>query len=234
MAQITAHLVDHVIPPVPVRQWVISIPKRLRGFLADRPQAAAALTKIFLDEIERSLLPASGGTPAADTPSASRPRLGAVSFLHRLGSALNHHVHLRACVTDDVFTPAADGAGCDAPPAFLPARPFTQVHLATVTERVRRRVIRWFKLSRLLDAAAAADRLAWENSGFSIDASADCRCSRFRQERGVRANEILAVKRSQQALGRPSAVAPAEVSRSGRINQIVPKDRMVSGASTTA
>jgi hypothetical protein len=32
-------------------------------------------------------------------------------------------------------------------------------------------VIRWFRRSRLLDAAAAADMLAWENSGFSVDAS---------------------------------------------------------------
>ena len=32
-------------------------------------------------------------------------------------------------------------------------------------------MIRWFRLTRLLDAAAAADMLAWENSGFSIDAS---------------------------------------------------------------
>ena len=36
---------------------------------------------------------------------------------------------------------------------------------------MRRRVIRWFRLTRLLDAAAAADILAWENSGFSVDAS---------------------------------------------------------------
>ncbi len=35
---------------------------------------------------------------------------------------------------------------------------------------MRRRVIRWFRLNRLLDAAAAADMLALENSGFSIDA----------------------------------------------------------------
>ena len=55
MAQTAAHLVDHVMPPVPVRQWVISVPKRLRGMLADRPRAVAAL---------------------------------------------NHHVHLHACVTD--------------------------------------------------------------------------------------------------------------------------------------
>jgi hypothetical protein len=29
-AQTAAHLADHVIPPVPVRPWVISVPKRLR------------------------------------------------------------------------------------------------------------------------------------------------------------------------------------------------------------
>jgi hypothetical protein len=55
-------------------------------------------------------------------PRAIRPRLGGVSFLHRFGSALNHHVHLHACVTDGVFMPAADGAGCAAPPAFVPVR----------------------------------------------------------------------------------------------------------------
>ena len=62
-----------------MRQWVISVPKRLRGMLADRPAAVNALTKIFLDEIERTLITASGVTAAADTPSASRPRLGGIS-----------------------------------------------------------------------------------------------------------------------------------------------------------
>jgi len=171
MAQTAAHLADHVIPPVPVRQWVISVPKRLRGMLADRPRAVAALTRIFLDEIERLLCAAAGLPEAATTPSASRPRLGAVSFLHRFGSTLNHHVHLHVCATEGVFVPAADGAGCDASPAFLPARPINQADLAALTERVRRRVIRWFRMQRLLDAAAAADMLAWENSGFSVDAS---------------------------------------------------------------
>jgi hypothetical protein len=92
---LAAHLVDHVIPPVPVRQWVISVPKRLRGMLADRPRAVAALTKIVLAEIERLLLAASGFNPAANTPASARPRLGGISFLHRFGSALNRHVHLR-------------------------------------------------------------------------------------------------------------------------------------------
>jgi hypothetical protein len=51
MAQTAAHLVDHVIPPVPVRQWVISLPKRLRGFLGDWRKSVAVVTRIFLDEI---------------------------------------------------------------------------------------------------------------------------------------------------------------------------------------
>jgi hypothetical protein len=36
--------------------------------------------------------------------------------------------------------------------------------LMALTERVRTRVVRWFLRRRLLDAAAAADMLAWENS----------------------------------------------------------------------
>jgi len=118
------------------------------------------LTKIFLTEIERLLLAASGETPDAEMPRAASSRLGGISFLHRFGSALNHHVHLHACVTDGVFEPAAAEVGRDSPPAFLPARPNTQADLAALTERVRRRVIRWFRLTCLLDAAAAANMLA--------------------------------------------------------------------------
>jgi hypothetical protein len=40
-----------------------------------------------------------------------------------------------------------------------------------LAEKVRRRVVHWFRIERLLDADAAADMLAWESSGFSIDAS---------------------------------------------------------------
>jgi hypothetical protein len=127
MAQTAAHLVDRVIPPVPVRQWVISVPKRLRCFLADRPNAVAALTRIFVEEIERLLCNAAGSTRDGDRPSAARPRLGAVSFLHRFGSTLSHHVHLHAYVTDGVFVPTGDG-----PPAFLPSRPITQADLAAI------------------------------------------------------------------------------------------------------
>jgi hypothetical protein len=178
--------------------------------LADRPRAVAALTKIFLTEIERLLLAASGGTPDSDMPRAARPRLGGISFLHCFGSALNHHVHLHACVTDGVFVPAADHAGCDAPPTFLPARPFPPSDLATLTERVRRRVIRWIRLARLLDAAAAADMLPWDNSGFSVDA--------FRPDHAPRPRcaELFSDSRTSVAVLRPAAIRACTALRDPR------------------
>ena len=75
--------------------------------------------------------------------------------------------------TDGVFVPTGGGL-----PAFLPARLITQADLATLTEKVRRRVVRWFRMQRLIDADAASDMLARENSGFSVDASV--RITRFR------------------------------------------------------
>jgi hypothetical protein len=65
-------------------------------------------------------------------------------------------MHLYACVTDGVFVPAAAEAGGDTPPTFLPARPISQGDLAALTERVRRRVIRWFRMRRLLDVFQAS------------------------------------------------------------------------------
>ena len=40
----------------------------------------------------------------------------------------------------------------DGPPVFLTVPPITQVHLAALTERVRYRAIRWFRLTRLREA----------------------------------------------------------------------------------
>jgi hypothetical protein len=34
MVEFAAHLADHVLPPLPLRQWVFSLPKRIRPFLA--------------------------------------------------------------------------------------------------------------------------------------------------------------------------------------------------------
>lgn len=43
--------------------------------------------------------------------------------------------------------------------------------VAAIEQQVRRRVLRWFSHHGLLDPDDARDRLAWDNSGFSLDAS---------------------------------------------------------------
>ena len=76
MVETAAHLVDHVLPPLPVRQWVLSVPKRLRPFLHHNPAIASAVLRIFLRAIRTTLREASPG-------AGSSAHIGAISFLHR-------------------------------------------------------------------------------------------------------------------------------------------------------
>ena len=87
---------------------------------------------------------------------------------------------------------------------------FTPADLAALTERVRRRVIRWFRMQRLLDAAAAADMLAWENSGFSVDA--------FRPDHALTAPSacLVSASRTPAAVLRPAAIRPGTALRDPR------------------
>jgi len=76
-------------------------------------------------------------------------------------------VHLHACVTDGVFARWAEAGGV----TFHAARPLTASDLAKVTQRVRLRLVRWFRRKGFLSSEAAADMLTWQHSGFSVDAS---------------------------------------------------------------
>ena len=47
MAPTAAHLLDHVIPHVPVRQWVLSLPIPLRLLLAAQPKLLTPVLQVF-------------------------------------------------------------------------------------------------------------------------------------------------------------------------------------------
>jgi hypothetical protein len=73
MLATAAHLTDHVLPPLPVCQWVLAVPKRLRYFLHRDADLQGAALRLFLRAVEQHLRehsPDSG--PAA--------RLGTVAF----------------------------------------------------------------------------------------------------------------------------------------------------------
>jgi|GEM_PF-3007919 len=85
MAEVAAHLTDEVIPHLPVRQWVLSVPKRLRPFPHQTPELASAVLGIFLRALRSALRDASPGPPDAVRDA----QLGAVSFPQRFGRSLN-------------------------------------------------------------------------------------------------------------------------------------------------
>ncbi len=160
MAEVAAHVTDHVLPHLPVRQWVLSVPKRLRPFLHHNPHIAGAVLRIFVRAIRTTLCRTSPGAP-------KDARIGALSFLHRFGSALNTHFHYHLVVLDGVFSGSGDG---DA--QFHAASQLTAVHWLDLQHVIQRRVLRYFHTQGLLDEADADGMLTWQGSGgFSIDAS---------------------------------------------------------------
>jgi hypothetical protein len=53
MAETAAHLVDHVLPPVPVRQWVLTLPFSLRYLVAFNAELLADVRRRFVRAVFR-------------------------------------------------------------------------------------------------------------------------------------------------------------------------------------
>jgi len=100
MVETAAHLCDHVFPRLPVRQWVLSVPKRLRYYIQRDSATLNMVLRIFLRVIAQNL---QAHCPGAANADKANLHIGAVAFIHRFGSSLNEHVHFHVCVVDGVF-----------------------------------------------------------------------------------------------------------------------------------
>ena len=103
MSQTAAHLVDHVIPHVPVRQWVLSLPIPLRVLLAAQPELVTPVLQVVQRVVTGHLLDAA-------QLEAGEGHGGAVTLIQRFGSAANLNIHLHCLVLDGVYRYGADGA----------------------------------------------------------------------------------------------------------------------------
>jgi len=133
MVETAAYLADHVIPRLAVRQWVLSVPKRLRYHLERDPAIQNAALRLFLSAIERNLRQCSPGSGTAS-------RLGAVAFIHRFGALPGAHLHFHYVVVDGVFDADADGGA-----VFHPAIGVDAAVIAAVQETVRERLLRQWR-----------------------------------------------------------------------------------------
>ena len=98
MAETAAHLVEHVLPEQPIRQWVLSFPYPLRFLFATRPVVLSQVLGIVYRAIATCLIRRAG------LRSGAGVRTGAVTLIQRFGSALNLNIHLHMLFVDGVYT----------------------------------------------------------------------------------------------------------------------------------
>src|SRR6266851_3673372 len=98
MHDTAAHLVDRVLPRVPVRKWVLSyaaVGAVAAGARpeAGRPDAGSVALRAIFASLRRW----------ARREGVRDPRAGAVTFVQRFGGALNLNVHFHCVMPDGVF-----------------------------------------------------------------------------------------------------------------------------------
>ena len=134
MAQTAAHLVDHVISHVPVRQWVrvfqVRLPIPLRLLLAAQPKLVTPVLQVVHRAITRLLLDQAG-------LKADEAHSGAVTLIQRFGSAANLNIHLHCLVLDGVYRCDSEGE-----PVFVEVPAPTDEALQTVLLKIITRTMK--------------------------------------------------------------------------------------------
>ena len=134
MADSAAHLVDRVLPWVPIRQWVLSLPFGLRYRLAHDRELTADVLRVFVRAVFASLRRRSG----PPRPGSDQSHGGAVIFVQRFGGALNLNVHFHTLVLDGVYRQSEESRAL----RFTPAPPPEPAELERILQRVVRGIAR--------------------------------------------------------------------------------------------
>jgi hypothetical protein len=137
MAETAAHLVDSVIPRVPVRQWVLSVPPAVRYVLAYDSGSRSAVLAVLVRAVSsyyRRKARAEHGV-AGET--------GAVTAIQ--GGALDLNPHDHSGWADGVWTAGEE-------PRFWPVTPPTQEEVEALTRTIAGRVVRLLVRRGRLDA----------------------------------------------------------------------------------
>jgi hypothetical protein len=101
------HLEERVLPEVPLRQWVCSLPWRLRYLCGYDRKLCSDVVGAFVTEVMRSLRRRAKRLLGLD--SVKQAHTGAVTFVQRFDSALRLNVHPHTVAIDGVYVRGADG-----------------------------------------------------------------------------------------------------------------------------
>jgi hypothetical protein len=135
MAQMAAHLVECVIPWVPTRQWVVSVPLPLRYWMASSQDLTAKVYTIIRTTIGQYYV------NQAVTRGSPRGKVhpGLVTFIQRFGSALNVNLHFHLIFLEGVYL---DRTAVGLQPRFIQAEPPRDANITTILQQISHRVIR--------------------------------------------------------------------------------------------
>ena len=101
MADTAGRWVDRVLPGVPWRQWVLTVPFELRLWMAWDPALMTEVLTVLQREIGRRL------RWLARRKGRSGGRHASVTVIQRFGSALNLNVHMHSLVAEGVWVPSS-------------------------------------------------------------------------------------------------------------------------------
>ena len=147
---------DRLLPEAGYRQYVLTIPKRLRWFVNQDAALPGEISRILAREIERLLSRRSAGASAAQ-----------LHFIQRAGRSLNLHPHVHAVVSEGRFSAGGLlGRGL----RFHAAPPPSKRDIELMTESLRRKILRRLRRLNAIPGDMAENMLAWPNSGFSVHA----------------------------------------------------------------
>ena len=130
------HLVERVLPDVPIRQYVLSPPSEMVGLLAARGEALSAVSRIFIEAIFAGIRARAG----------EALHCGAVVFVQRFTKALGTYPHLHVLVLDGGYTELEDGNL-----EFQEDVPPSSTELRAIEARVEVKFARWLKRHGFLD-----------------------------------------------------------------------------------
>jgi Transposase zinc-binding domain/Putative transposase len=149
MAQTAAHLVECVIPWVPTRPWVVSVPIPLRYWMAASQDLTAKVHTIIRTTIGQYYVnqAVTRGLPRANVQP------GSVTFMQRFGSALNLNLHFHCVFLEGVYLDRTDQ---DLKPRFLTVEPPSDADVADVMQKISHRVIRKLRHLGYLEAGGDA------------------------------------------------------------------------------
>jgi len=155
MVDSAALLVDDILPRVPLRQWVLSVPFPLRFLFASHPQVMGKALGVVYRCIATHLIHKARLTHAS-------AKTGAVTFIQRFGSALNLNVHFHMLFLDGVYRVSEDGED-DAPPVFRRVKAPSPEELQALVQTISQRLARFLVREGLLVQDAENSYLALES-----------------------------------------------------------------------